>query len=134
MFITRLVNIYDQNCGQWKHLGTLPSPQVIEGMNAYRQRFIGTDEDFYGFFTRLIATARATGGKWFQSKLTPNQIFNANRLPLLEFWETATNTALNAEQTTAIAGASRKDIEFAQFQQALEEYRKKQTQYFPSAS
>jgi len=115
--ITNLVNTYDRYRGQWKAIGTLPSPRIVEGMEAYRLRYQGSDSEFLKFFGKLMQVARVTGGKWFRGRLTPNQIFNPDRLPLTEFWDEANKTEISEEGIAAIAAASPQEIQAAQLRQ-----------------
>ena len=120
--ITNLVNTYDRYRGQWRAIGTLPSPRIVEGMQAYRLRYKGSDSEFLEFFKKLMQVARVTGGKWFRGRLTPSQIFNPDRLPLAEFWDEANCLPeISEEGIAAIAAASPQEIQAAQLQQSPSE-------------
>jgi hypothetical protein len=86
-------------------------------MEAYRLRYQGSDSEFLKFFGKLMQVARVTGGKWFRGRLTPNQIFNPDRLPLTEFWDEANKTEISEEGIAAIAAASPQEIQAAQLRQ-----------------
>ena len=84
----KFLEVYNRSCGNWKPLSVAPAPAIVQGISAYRTRFVGTDDEFFKFFPLLIQAAQRSGG-WFKQKLSPSQVFNAERLPLLDVWDEA---------------------------------------------
>lgn len=103
MNLSKFMQVYNACRGNWKPLSVAPPPVVVEGISSYRNRFDGTDEEFFQFFPLLVKAAQSSGG-WLAGSRNPSQIFSVERLPLTDVW----SDALQAKQP---ASATAKPIE-----------------------
>ncbi len=93
MNLSKFMQVYNACRGNWKPLSVAPPPVVVEGISSYRNRFDGTDEEFFQFFPLLVKAAQSSGG-WLAGSRNPSQIFSVERLPLTDVW----SDALQAKQ------------------------------------
>ena len=105
--INKFLNLFNSNRGKWKPLPLCPPPRMVEAMSGYRLNFEGSEEQFFEFFQKVMKKAQSSGNPFYQ-KPNHTQIFNPDRLPLLDFWEEcySVNTQQQQEQSKPVQFSS----------------------------